>query len=193
MSSVSIDFNNGDVLLASSLTTLRDELLAFATGIRNEQILGGITADKLADRYGLAPLQMDLLPFTSGASIATPAGFATDGTYRRVGYARSIVRPGYEAFVCGIAVYVEEQDTGAGTDSFNLRFMRNGTTQIGQVFAMTGGDQQEYLSVNPDPIASPLTVLSDGDYIVAEIQTLVGTPEPRGLQATLMLKHILVP
>lgn len=193
MSSVSIDFNNGDVLLASSLETLRDELLAFATGIRNEQIVGGITADKLADRNGLSFVHMDLLPFTSGGSVASPAGFATDGTYRRVGYIRPVVRPGYEAFLCAIAVYVEEQDTGVGTDTFNLRFMRNGITQLGQVIPFSGGDQQEYLSVNPDPIASPLNVISDGNYIIAEIQTLTGTPEPRGLHATLTFKHILVP
>lgn len=156
-------------------------------------LVGGITAEKLADRFAVDWDTIMVLPYTSGADLSTPAGFVLNTTALRAAFTRVLNRPGFQSFLCGYLVHVQEADTGAGTDGWNFDVRRASSEVIGNQGAVSGSlDNQIYLVGNTDPYAAPLTALDDGDDLELRIWGPSGTPEPRGVEWTLIYKHVLV-
>lgn len=192
MSDLSINFASAEVLTAANLNQVLQELEGFTRGITSAQLLGAITADKLADNSALTFMQLPILPFTSGASIASPAGFVLPAAWARVcPIVRPAIRPGWECDLCAIFIHVQVYDQG-GTDQPQIRFRRNGTTTLGAAEITLTTSDNVYTIAYPDPIANPVSPAADGDYFEVQMQGPTGTPEPRGISATIAWKHTLV-
>ena len=189
MTDVSVTFSNGGIPLASDLNTMAAELVGLATAIEASQLLGGITSDLLADRFAPDHILIPLLPFTSGNSLAAPAGFTLPGAATVILPVQPFIRPGYQCYLCGIKVHVLEADTAAG-NAFRIRFRLNGSTIIGGQEIQPATDNQWYIIGNADVFTQMLVAMAEGDYINIELWQTAGAT-PRGVTVEMLFKHQL--
>jgi len=199
MTSLSHTFSSGQTLNASNLNTVLAELLALSSGIRNSQVLGGLTADKLADRFACSWVSQQLVPNVGMAGGVLTMTGATSGTTLPGAAARAklhqpIFKPGSDGFLCCAILSVATQDVGAPTDAFNWDLRLNATTVLGQQITCDQGDNILYAigDVNGDPVANPLTAMQDGDFVESRLWVASGTPEPIGVELFLLYKGLLV-
>lgn len=199
MTSLSHTFAGGQTLNASNLNAVLAELLALGSGIRNEQILGGITSDKLADRFACSWVSQTLVVPVGMAGGVLTATAPTSGTTlpaaaQRINLHQPIFRPGSDGFLCCAILSVNTQDVGAGTDTFNFDLRLNAATVLGQQITCNQGDNILYAlgDVNGDPVANPLAAMQNGDFVESRLWIASGTPEPIGVELFLLYKGLLV-
>lgn len=195
MTGVTHDLAAGNAVIADNLDTNFADVVSLATSVGNAQLAGNITYDKLTDRYGLMVVSQEILPFSSGADWSTGVGFTVPTSATRVKVFAPTIKPGWEAALCAIKVYIEEADV-AGTNSADIDFRRNASTVLGGgTLSLSGSnDQHTYLLAANDPIANPLTSLQDGDYIETRLwDGGTAAVRPRGITVEFVLKHVLVP
>lgn len=181
------------VIVAADVNANNAYLEQLAQTVPAAALVGGITQDKLSDRFAVEWDTVLVLPYTSGADLATPAGFTLPVAATRAAFVRAVNRPGFQSFLCAYLLHVQEADTGAGTDAWNFDVRRASSEVVGQQGSVAGAlDNQIYRVGNNDPIANPLTALDDGDDLELRIWGPSGTPAPRGVSWTCFYKHVLV-
>lgn len=186
----------GQVITAAALNENLAAVLALATGVPAAHLNGGITRDLLTDKYALENITRTILPnYPANGDWAAPSGYNLPTAAGRVApLVRPVFRPGWEAFVCGYVLHVEDADIAGSTGwSFDARI--NGATIIGgQTVSVSGSnDDQLYIVAANDPIANPLHALAEGDYIEFRAWEAGGAAKPSGVSVTLCLKHELTP
>ena len=117
MTGVTHDLAAGNAVIADNLDTNFADVVSLATSVGNAQLAGNITYDKLTDRYGLMVVSQEILPFSSGADWSTGVGFTVPTSATRVKVFAPTIKPGWEAALCAIKVYIEEADVAGTTQS----------------------------------------------------------------------------
>lgn len=165
------------------------------SSIGNDQILGGITADKLSDKYEIDTVSELLLPVSQAADLAAVVLYIVNTAGTSLGKIKPVLKTGYESFLCAVQYHVIDIDQNGGTYYPALSVYRNATLLGGQAVNLDV-DDNFYILANPDPISNPLCAIANGDYIefnLGKSSTGAGNmPKIRGLTATLMYKHVLV-
>jgi hypothetical protein len=201
MSSVTYPALSGTIT-ASQLNTNFSDVVSLASSIGNDQLAGGITADKLSDRYSVTYDTITLVPGVFTIDSGGPGTDTIEGTNEvLVGNSGSdsvdymqwqpIMRAGMEAYLCSINIYVK-----TNTNSPQIRFYLNGSSTSG---ALIGGaaitlsaDNTLYTLGQTDPIANPLIAMTNGDYITVNFYANTSaTAALRGCYATLCMKYVL--
>lgn len=165
------------------------------SSIGNDQLLGGITADKLTDRYELDTIAMLLLPISQAADLASPVLYIVNTAGTSLCKIKPTLKDGYESFLCAIQYNVVDIDQNGGTYYPSMSAFRNSTLLGGASVDLTADGEFDILA-NQDPITNPLCAFANGDYIEFNLgKSAAGAgnmPKLRGLTAVLMYKHVLV-
>lgn len=198
MTSVSYT-NLSGTIVASELNSNFSDVVSIASSVGNEQLSGGITADKLTDRYSLSYDTMCLVP----AMVASSGGAITFATEEIISFASAnatslmltwqpTMRTGTEAYLCSIQVQAAEVSNDPEVACY-----LNGTTTGG---SLIGGDAITLAAAatpitlaQPDPISAPLIAMTNGDYINVYLQDSGGDSRSgcRGVYITFCMKYVL--
>jgi hypothetical protein len=184
---------------ASQLDTNFSDVVSIASSVGNEQLSGGITADKLTDRYSVTYDTICVIP-----SIINSSGGAIlfNGNERIVFSAANqtglvltwqpIMKAGMEAHLCSISVQAL-----AVVNDPEVNFYLNGDNSSGSLI----GNQPITLAANAtrytlgatDPITNPVIAFSNGDYISVYTTDSGGgsRSEMRGVYVTFCMKYVL--
>lgn len=169
------------------------ETLAKAIG--NSQITGGLTADKLSDKYDLDIQSWQLIPpsliqdlNTTGAA----ACYITPDALTSLWKLSPVLKSGYESFLCAAKFYAVE--TRIATTAWPSIAIYRNTDQLGGQAVTIDASDTWYTLANQDPTTNPLTALANGDYIDIKLGRSDASAQPRirGLVCMLALKHVLI-
>jgi hypothetical protein len=195
MTSVTHSLAADAAVLAANLNTNFADAVSLATAVGNEQITGGLTYDKLADRFALSWICVPVVPIGSDESLETPADYTipTAG-YDPVAYFPPVMQAGAEGFLCAVTANCVAMGV-ISTSSPSIRIYLNGTILLGTLnLTGAGAALTARLGHPSDAIANPICSMSDGDYL--EIQygpdQGSGAATVRGLNVYLAVKYQLV-
>lgn len=190
MTSVTNSLAADAAILASALNTNFTDLVSLATAVGNEQITGGLTYDKLADRNGPSWVCIPLVPYCFSANMQTATDFTIPTAMTAIARFVPIMKAGVEGFLCGIAVNAMEA-TKVGASTPRIQVYLNGTTLLATLDLSAATDT--ILQAQNDPLANPLCSLSDGDYLEIRLGPDTGTDAAivRGVNCYLAMKYQL--
>ena len=195
MSSVTYPTLSGTIN-SSELNTNFSDVVSLASSIGNEQLSGGITSDKISDRYTVSYDTVCVIPIVKSTDVIGTA--ATEFLLTAGGASTTdiiqwqpIMRAGMEAYLCSINVYVR-----SNTDSPQIRFYLNGSSATGSLVggsAVTlAADNTIYTLGQTDPISNPLLAMSNGDYVTINLYGNSGAnPGMLGVFVTFCTKYVL--
>jgi hypothetical protein len=195
MSSVSYPSLSGTVV-ASELNANFSDVVSLVSSVGNDQLAGGITANKIADRYTITFDTICVLPVQSAADLTADVGFTITATTKAdIMQWQPVLQDGYETWLTSIQIYLTNRDTANAKIGFYLN--GDGATPTG---ALIGGTQIDldtdnyiWTLASDSPLTTPLIPFTNGDYITIGLQGAAsGTAELRGLYVTFGLKHVLV-
>lgn len=205
MSSVSYPtLASGAVISASELNSNFSDVVSMVSSVGNDQLAGGITSDKLSDRYSITYDTICVIPPVLAYDTAGTAGTDTVEGNNEVAVGddgadapdvmqwQPIMRDGMEAYLCSINVYCK-----SSTDSPQVRFYLNGSVSAGTGALISGtgvtlGDNEFATLAQTDPIAQPLITMTNGDYITINLYANTSaTAAVRGLYVTFCIKYAL--
>jgi hypothetical protein len=182
-------------ILGGQLDTNFSDVVSIASSIGNDQLVGGITADKLTDRYALSYDTICLVAHTVNGDAAltgtTQLTMGAANTATLVLTWQPIMKTGMEAALCSITV----QAAGVANSPL-VSFYLNGTSSNGSLIggvpiAIVNAAELNTLA-QTDPIATPLVAMSNGDYInIYMVQNAAGTATCRGVYVTFGMKYVL--
>lgn len=198
MTSVSYPSLSGTIV-ASELNTNFSDVVSIASSVGNEQLSGGITADKLTDRYSTTYDTVCLVP----AILASSGGAITFATEETVAFNgandtsliltwQPIMKAGMEASLSSISVQAAEV-----ANTPKVAFYLNGTSAAG---SLIGGAAISistaatvYTLAQTDPIGNPLLAMTNGDYINIYMVDSGGASRSacRGVYVTFCMKYVL--
>lgn len=185
----------GQQLLAADLNQNFTDVLNKVKAMPAAWLAGSIPASKMLDNNALTWVQWNLIPPNADADYTTLDGAtlpSAEATF--VKYFRPFVKPGYKLGIVGIQVTVENYDTvSPGANYAHVSFRKNNTTLLGGASGQLTANGQVIVFANNDPVNNPLEYLADGDWIRMSMWVPTGTVTPANVEATLTLKHILVP
>lgn len=194
MTSVTYPSLSGTIT-ASELDTNFSDVVSIASSVGNEQLSGGITADKLTDRYSLSYDTVCCVAHTvNGDAALTGTTQLTMGganTATLVMTWQPIMKAGMEAYLSSITV----QAAGV-TNSPLISFYLNGTSTGGSLIGGTAIAMATAATVytlgQTDPIGTPLLAMTNGDYInIYMVQNTGGNAQCRGVYVTFCMKYVL--
>lgn len=198
MTSVTFTSLSGTIT-ASQLDTNFSDVVSIASSVGNEQLSGGITADKLTDRYSVTYDTICLVPNapnSSGGAItfASEEVIAFNGANDEslVMTWQPIMKAGMEAYLSSITVQgVEVEDSPQV--AFYLNGDSSGGSLIGGIEITLAASATLYTLGQTDPIANPLIAFSNGDYINIYLVDSggAGRSKCRGVYATICMKYVL--
>lgn len=203
MSSVSYPtLASGAVISASELNSNFSDVVSMVSSVGNDQLAGGITSDKLADRYTITYDTICVIPpvFTKDTGTGTDTVEGTNEVLIGDNGAdapdvmqwQPIMRDGMEAYLCSINVYSK-----SSTDNPVIRFYLNGSVSAGTgaLIAGTGitlGDDSFQTLAQSDPISQPLITMTNGDYITINLYANTSASAAvRGVYVTFCMKYAL--
>lgn len=170
-------------------------MVSIASSVGNEQLAGGITKDKLTDRYTLAFDTLCLIPpITGGDTAVTGAtqidfGGASAETYM-MGW-QPTIPSGTEAYLCSIQVQAKSIASTAKV-AFRLNGDNTAGSLIGGIPITIDTAATFFTLAQTDPVADPLLAMSNGDYInIYVVDDGTGNSTARGLYVTFGMKYIL--
>lgn len=195
MTSVTFTSLSGTIT-ASQLDTNFSDVVSIASSVGNEQLSGGITADKLTDRYSVTYDTLHLVPLmaaTAGsANLGTTTAFTMTAAQKVLLMTwQPIMKAGMEAYLSSIVV--------SGLDVANnpgISFYLNGTSAGGSLLGGTtitlAASNTLYTLGQTDPIANPLLAFSNGDYLsIYAVDAGAAASTLRGVTATICMKYVL--
>lgn len=189
-------------IVASQLDTNFSDVVNLVSSVGNDQLAGGITADKISDRYTISHDTITVVP-----SLKTTDGSGTDSLDDLVTSTRlwafsggavsvdayewqPILKSGMEAYLCSISIYVRVVENDP-----IIRFYLNGTSSTGSLVGGSGvtllADGTTYTLANTDPIANPLLAISNGDFININLFANGAASSMKGLYVTFGVKYVL--
>lgn len=198
MTSVTYPALSGTIT-ASELDTNFSDVVSIASSIGNEQLAGGITADKITDRYALSHETICLVP----AVVASSGGAITFASEETVAFNgandtslilqwQPIMKSGMEAYLTSISVQGAEV-----ANSPEVNFYLNGDSSGGSLIGGTGialaASATIYSLAQTDPVANPLIPMTNGDYISIYLVDSGGASRSacRGVYVTFGMKYVL--
>jgi|SRR3972149_931203 len=192
MSDLTHSFSAGQTIVASQINQVLLDLNSLIHAVGNNQLVGGITANKLIDRHALSWMHYPIVSRAPTGDFATPVGLVLPAAETELARISPVIKPGFQCYLCAIVTHVIDYDVG-GTDNPKLNYKRNGTTKLGGADLTLDTDQARILIGSDDPIADSVTALDDGDYVQINLWGPTGSPAPAGVDAYFAFKHILVP
>lgn len=193
---------NGSIR-ASEINTNFTDVETLAKAIGADQLLGGISASQLSDRYNVDTQAIPLLAAkraysaTGDLASATAADilWTVDPAGTSLGKIKPVLKSGYESFLCAVKFHVIAPDQNGATKWPNIAVYRNSTLLGGGGVDLDVADNFYELS-NADPISQPLSAFGNGDYLEFFLGESAagasGPPRIRGLMVSVTLKHVLV-
>lgn len=171
-----------------------DELWDATQAVGNAQLSGGITADKLSDRFAFSTDTIQILENTSDDDLQSPAEFILSTARTEMFQWQPILDDSMELHVCGMAIYVKSV-TNAGGVYAGLEVLLNGTgTPVGGLVHQLTGNEVVVVA-NTTPLSSPICVMTNGHYLQFLLGSFTGVAPAvtaRGIKVVLSLKHVLV-
>lgn len=210
MTVVTNTFAADNPIVASALNQNFNDLLALVGQIGADQLAGGITFDKLTDRYAVSWAHTTIVPGTvfnnagsqnelldvsdAASSVANNAYLMDDGSGGEIVVDR--IQPPLQnssiGYLCAIMTYAGAINA---TNYPYVAYYLNGTTQIGGANINLTSSDTVFLTAKQNPLTDALVPITNGDFI--EIRTgLGGVATPalgRSITATFCFKHILNP
>lgn len=190
MTSVSYSFSANTTATASEVNANFNDVIALASAIGNDQLVGGITADKLAAKNAVSWVALPILPISYLQDLAAPDTYIIPTAMTTLAKFQPVMKAGVEGYLCAIIVHVIARATGGSGGNPQIDFRLNGSTVIGGAAIQLATDDNSYLIAANDPIANPLMSLTDGDYIEIRMgSSAADSPEARGVNVYLAMKY----
>lgn len=187
-------FASGDLILAAAMNTNFADALSATRGLTTQNLAtsAGILSSQLADRFGMLPFNRSLLPFSSGATLASPALYTTQTTTAdpgtEIGRIKVYLPSGRAAYLA--AVLFRAAEVAVATTAYPKCWVTiNGVTKGGGGVAINA-NATDFALVNANPFQNPIGSIANGDYISFGLgrSDTSGTPSIRGLEVTCWFK-----